>query len=126
MARHPLINLAAILGVNAAIAASFSLGANAFTETNVPPATQAQQNAPSPELQLKKSDDGSGLALSSPGDTKSGETELRIPGIGSVGSLPKLDFGLELLYGGDTGPTPEKLDDKSDDVLIKGTIKHRF
>ena len=127
MARHPLINLAVTLGVNAAVAVSCSLGAHAFTETNVPPATQAApQNAPAPQLQLKKSDDGSGLALSSPGDTKSGETELNIPGIGSVGSLPKLDFGLELLYGGDNGPIPEKLDDKSDDVLIKGTIKHRF
>ena len=121
MARHPLINLVATLGMNAAIAVSFSLGAHAFTETNVPQAT------PAPQLQLKKSDDGSGLALSSPGDAKSGETELNIPGIGSVGSLPKLDFGLELLYGGGSGPAPEKpLDDKNDDVLIKGTIKHRF
>ena len=127
MARHPLINLAVVLGVNAAIAVSFSLSARAFTETTVPPATQAvPQTAPAPQLQLKKSDDGSGLSLSSPGDTKSGDTELNIPGIGSVGSLPKLDFGLELLYGGGSGPTPEKLDDKSDDVLIKGTIKHRF
>jgi hypothetical protein len=130
MVRHPLINLAATLGVNAAIAVSFSLGAHAFTETNVPPATQAApQIAPTPQLQLKKSDDGSGFALSSPGDAKSGGTELNIPGIGSVGSLPKLDFGLELLYGGGNGPgpSPEKsLDDKNDDVLIKGTIKHRF
>ena len=26
-------------------------------------------------------------------------TEVRIPGFGKVGVLPKLDFGLELLYG---------------------------
>ena len=121
MARHPLINLAVALGVSAAIAVSGSLAAHAFTETTVP------QTAPAPQLQLKKSDDGSGLALSSPGDAKSGETELNIPGIGSVGSLPKLDFGLEMLYGGGSGPAGEKpLDDKNDDVLIKGTIKHRF
>ena len=127
MARHPLINLAVTLGVNAAIAVSFSLGARAFTETTVPPPSQAApQTAPVPQLQLNKSYDGNGLALSSPGDAKTGETELNIPGIGSVGSLPKLDFGLELLYGGGTGPAPEKLDDKNDDVLIKGTIKHRF
>ena len=125
MARHPLINLAVALGVNAAIAVSGSLAAHAFTETNVPQA--APQTAPAPQLQLKKSDDGSGFALSSPGDAKSGETELNIPGIGSVGSLPKLDFGLEMLYGGGSGPAAEKpLDDKNDDVLIKGTIKHRF
>jgi hypothetical protein len=122
MGRHPLKNLVAIIGMNVAIAASGSIGAHAFTETNVPPATPA-----APQLQLNKADDGSGLALSSPGAAKSGETELNIPGIGSVGSLPKLDFGLELLYGGGAGPVPEKpLDEKNDDVLIKGTIKHRF
>jgi hypothetical protein len=128
MARHPLKDLAAVLGMNVAIAASCSLGAHAFTETIVPPATQsAPQLAPTPQLQLKKSDDGNGLSLSSPGDAKTGETELNIPGIGSVGSLPKLDFGLELLYGAGAGPAPEKpLDEKNDDVLIKGTIKHRF
>jgi hypothetical protein len=111
-----------------AIAASCSLGAHAFTETNVPPATQAgPQSAPTPGLQLKKSDDGNGFALSSPGEAKSGDTELNIPGIGSVGSLPKLDFGLELLYGAGAGQAPDKqLDEKNDDVLIKGTIKHRF
>ena len=127
MGRHPLIKSAIALGVNAVVAAGLSLSAHAFTETNVPPATQAApQTAPVPQLQLKNADDGNGLALSSPGDAR-GETELNIPGIGSVGSLPKLDFGLELLYGGGTGPAPEKpLDDKSDDVLIKGTIKHRF
>jgi hypothetical protein len=124
MERHPLKRLAAAIGMNAVIAASFSLSAHAFTETNVPPAQAVPQSASAPQLQLK---DGSGLALSSPGDAKTGETELKIPGIGSVGSLPKLDFGLELLYGAGSSPTPEKqLEDKNDDVLIKGTIKHRF
>ena len=59
-------------------------------------------------MQLKKADDGNGLALTSPGDAKNGETELKIPGIGSVGSLPKLDFGLELLYGGGQRPGSRK------------------
>jgi hypothetical protein len=123
MAGHPLKNLVVTLGVNAAIAVGCSLGAHAFTETNSAPATQA---APAPGLQLKTPDDGSGLALTSPGDAKA-DTELNIPGIGSVGSLPKLDFGLELLYGAGGSPASEKpLDDKNDDVLIKGTIKHRF
>ena len=128
MARHPLKDLAAVLGMNVAMAAAGSFCAHAFTETNVPPATQtAPQTAPAPQLQINKADDGNGLSLSSPGDVKSGDTELNIPGIGSVGSLPKLDFGLELLYGGGTDPAPEKpLEDQNDDVLIKGTIKHRF
>jgi hypothetical protein len=126
MARHPLKNLAAVLGLNVAIAATLSLSAHAFTETNVPPAQALPQSAPAPQLQLNKPEDGTGLELNSPGDAKSG-TELKIPGIGSVGSLPKLDFGLELLYGAGSSPTPEKqLENQNDDVLIKGTIKHRF
>ncbi len=126
MARHPLKNLVATVGMSVAIAASFSLAANAFTETTVPPAAQATPPAAPAPLQLNKTEDGQGLALTAPSDAK-GETELNIPGIGSVGSLPKLDFGLELLYGSGGGPAPEQpLDEKNDDVLIKGTIKHRF
>ena len=56
-------------------------------------------------------------------------TEIRIPGLGSLGVLPKMDFGLELLYGAadqkpsdgtvETAPTP-------DDLMIRGSVKHRF
>ena len=53
-------------------------------------------------------------------------TEVRVPGLGTVGVLPKLDFGLELLYGATDGRG--RPDDKSEpsDVQIRGTIKHRF
>ena len=36
-------------------------------------------------------------------------SEIRIPGLGKIGVLPKLDFGLELLYGanGDPRSRPE-------------------
>ncbi len=126
MARHPLKYLMATVGMSVVIAASFSSATYAFTETTVPPAAQATPPAAPAPLQLNKADDGQGLALTAPSDTK-GETELNIPGIGSVGSLPKLDFGLELLYGSGGGAAPEQpLDEKNDDVLIKGTIKHRF
>ncbi len=60
--------------------------------------------------------------------TETGEkgTEIRIPGLGSIGVLPKMDFGLELLYG-PSGSNPGTEDPgKADDVQIKGTIKHRF
>ena len=58
---------------------------------------------------------------------------LSIPGIGRIGTLPKFDFGLELLYGspeaqglsyqGDPGPAGQA---PEDDVIIRGTIKHKF
>ena len=53
-------------------------------------------------------------------------TEVRIPGLGKVGVLPKLDFGLELLYGAtESRGRPDEKSEPSD-VQIRGTIKHRF
>lgn len=73
-------------------------------------------------------DDGKGVSFSAPELSigKGTGTEVRIPGIGTVGILPKLDFGLELLYGAtdNKGIPEERLD--PGDVQIRGTIKHRF
>jgi hypothetical protein len=83
------------------------------------PAVEAPKSAPAP---------GKALSLKVP-EVSIGQgtgTEVRIPGFGKVGVLPKLDFGLELLYGAtDARGRP---DDKSEpsDVQIRGTIKHRF
>jgi hypothetical protein len=55
--------------------------------------------------------------------------EVRIPGLGKLGVLPKFDFGLELLYGVNDAKTPEadKLrPDQTDDARIRGSLKHRF
>lgn len=56
--------------------------------------------------------------------------EVRIPGLGKLGVLPKFDFGLELLYGlsedksrDQEGQLPTA---PSDDVQIRGSLKHRF
>ena len=52
-------------------------------------------------------------------------TTIRIPGLGVVGTVPKLNFGLELLYkdeeeAGIVGQS------QTDDLSIKGTLKHKF
>lgn len=56
-------------------------------------------------------------------------TEIRIPGLGKLGVLPKMDFGLELLYGaaenqpaGEPTPAPNP----EDDLTVRGSVKHRF
>ncbi len=129
MAKHLLTNLAVAGGLVVAIAATGGQ-AYAFTETKVPPsATQAapKKETPSAPLQAQKSGQGNGLQLTMPGDAQSGGTELKVPGIGSVGVLPKLDFGLELLYGsGNSADQEPNIEDKNGDVQIKGSIKHRF
>jgi len=63
-------------------------------------------------------------------------TPVNIPGIGYIGTLPRFDFGLELLYGTpdeprfelDGVPTTPGITGEStdDDVIIRGTLKHRF
>ena len=77
----------------------------------------------------KTVDPGKGLSLKMPEVSigKGTGTEVRIPGIGKVGVLPKLDFGLELLYGAtETKGVPEERTEPPADVQIRGTIKHRF
>lgn len=69
----------------------------------------------------------SGISTAEPAASAKGP-EIRIPGLGAIGSLPKLDFGLELLYG--AAPTNEPRtprDEKSEsDLQIRGTLKYRF
>ncbi len=89
-----------------------------FQERDVGDRSGGPSNAlqvPGPDVQLPQSALGAGAG-----------TEIRVPGVGSVGTLPKLDFGLELLYG--ANESPGRLDDRSQpsDVQIRATIKHRF
>lgn len=53
-------------------------------------------------------------------------TEVRIPGLGKLGVLPKMDFGLELLYGANDSKQPEAIEPPSEDLTVRGTIKHNF
>jgi hypothetical protein len=85
-------------------------------------------NGPAVEAPKGAGDARKGLNLKVP-ELSIGEgtgTEVRIPGFGKVGVLPKLDFGLELLYGAtESRGRPEEKSEPSD-VQIRGTIKHRF
>lgn len=54
-------------------------------------------------------------------------TEVRIPGLGRLGVLPKMDFGLELLYGAtDAKEQDAPTENQPDGVVVRGTVKHRF
>jgi hypothetical protein len=98
----------------------------AFQETGGKVAAPDAQATPSLEVQAPGAQPG--LSLSVP-DSKGKSTgpEIRIPGLGTIGALPKLDFGLELLYG--TGEPKGARDDKSvepTDLQIRGTVKYKF
>ena len=127
MTKHPLTKLVQVFAVALAATAIMAMPAGSFTETQVqPPAGQAAPEAPAANLNIEKNDGSTGLLLTTPGDG-SGETELNIPGVGTIGKIPKLDFGLELLYGNSAEEAPNaEVDNRQDDVLIKGKIRHRF
>ncbi|MEW5962716.1 MAG: hypothetical protein AB1749_04065 [Pseudomonadota bacterium] len=111
----------AIWGLAVALALA-STAAVAFQEqktgTMAPQGGDAIKVAPEPEL---------GLSTTAP--KSSAGTEVRIPGLGKLGVLPKMDFGLELLYGAadqkQADPLPRD-DAPTDDLTIRGTVKHRF
>jgi hypothetical protein len=116
--------------VGAAVVMGFlAHAAAAFEETKI---GVGEQKAPAaPVLELPKGTLGTGKDLNLPGTglnlgRTSGGTEVRIPGLGTVGVLPKLDFGLELLYGANEPSALPQDKTSPDDVQIRGTIKHRF
>ncbi len=63
-------------------------------------------------------------------DSVSKGTPVRIPGLGTLGVIPKMDFGLELLYGvaepANPVKRPELKSTDADEPLIRGSIKHKF
>ncbi len=93
-----------------------SQAALAFQETNSGGQAGAAQQTPGAKV----------LDLGVPSVGRAAGPEIRIPGLGTIGELPKLDFGLELLYGA-TSPQNGPRDDKSDaGAQIRGTLKYRF
>ncbi|MBN9261770.1 MAG: hypothetical protein J0I57_00330 [Hyphomicrobium sp.] len=118
------IGLPALLGALMLAAPS----AFAFEETRAggtaPPAGSSQAASPTGKaLPLELGGTGTSVAPSA-------GTEVRIPGLGKLGILPKLDFGLELLYGVNEQTFDDRRlrpADKSDDGLgVRGTLRHRF
>lgn len=81
-----------------------------------------------------------GTTLVDPGDSANGlgasgnlapaldaekESGFSFPGLGSFNILPKLDFGLELLYGA-SPEQPVEDEPPHEDVSIRGSVKKRF
>jgi hypothetical protein len=115
------------IAVGAALAV-FAQPALAFQEGAPPTTGEKPAAAVAPVEAPKTLEPGKGLSLKMP-ELSIGEgtgTEVRIPGFGKVGVLPKLDFGLELLYGATESKGLPQDKTEPGDVQIRGTIKHRF
>jgi hypothetical protein len=117
-----------VVGLALGLAVLAGPNAYAFQEQNGPTAPAA---AAEPQQAPVEGAAGKALDLSDETAAKpEAGTEIRIPGLGKLGVLPKMDFGLELLYGAadqklPEGP-PEAAPNPDDDLMIRGTVKHRF
>jgi hypothetical protein len=132
MSRHSKVK-EAVLACSIALSLVLPVsGAMAFSTEPAAPAQPSPQAAPLSPF---------GQQLSLPGrpgqpnpaeplglNGKAGGVELNIPGIGSVGTLPKLDLGVQLLYDSKNLPDTPKLDQPrpDGDMQIKGTLSHKF
>jgi hypothetical protein len=105
-----------LIGLTAALAI-VSTAAFAFQEQQqAAPATQSEQAA-QPNV--------APVAPDAPPTSKG--MPVRIPGLGTLGMIPKMDFGLELLYGAaEQAKRSDPSKPENDDVLVGGRIKHKF
>lgn len=109
-----------VIGMLVAVATAASTGAIALDEQRM---SVPNLGSDTPQAQVQDQS----------GPKSEGGTEIRIPGIGKLGTLPKMDFGLELLYGAaDDGKAnqnsepPANGPDSPQDLILHGTMKHRF
>lgn len=95
--------------------------AHAFQETEVPVITSPAEER-RPESQREK------VEMNLPDETgainPSKGTSIYVPGLGKLGTLPDINFGLELLYSGDGNESTNERSDE--DITIKGRLKHNF
>jgi len=122
MRRNKAIITGVVLVIGAIVQA---ISAAAFEQTTVPTGKAAKAQGLTTESTLP------GVELTVPsqgangGQTGAGVT---FPGLGSLGVLPKLDFGLELLYGAPDskigGEAPNEL--PPDALTVYGTVKKTF
>lgn len=117
-----------VLAAGAVLVVGAALPALAFQEQQVgaPAASGAAPAAPPAESAVKPGE----MQLTPADGAKPAQgTEVRIPGLGKLGVLPKMDFGLELLYGANEGNKPAVEPEEApetDDLRIRGTMKHNF
>ena len=116
-------------GIALSLAQQVTAAAAFSTEPVAPPSASIQANPPSQFIQPGITGQMPQFDLN---DTltagKSKGLDVTIPGLGTLGTLPKLDFGLELLYGPKSGPEALQLDQHApeSDMQIKGTLTHKF
>ncbi len=111
-----------------ALAAALVAGHSAFAFQEQKGSTPPPAESTAAPGEAVPGDAKAGISDETAAKTETG-TEIRIPGLGRLVVLPKMDFGLELLYGaaeGQASGPPEALPNPEDDLTVRGSVKHRF
>lgn len=113
-----------VMGGVLAIASSAAMAFD--VQQGAPQAPNDPAAKPAPEV--TEAPLGADLSMTESNNGAPAGTEVRIPGLGRLGVLPKMDFGLELLYGATDTKQPEaqQPENQADGVVVRGTVKHRF
>ena len=91
----------------------------AFEEQQKPAAGAAAPSVAIPSLDAKSLGLSAGTLAAPKGDSG---TKIRIPGLGVIGEIPKIDFGMELLYGA-TQPRPLESDrNDASGMMLRGKM----
>ena len=128
MRRTSAISAAAYVAL---LLAMLPQGAQAFEQQVVQTGDAAAPFAPGLELDPKVLKGVPGVELTVPsatvGSQQTGAT-ITFPGLGTLGALPKLDFGLELLYGSPETNSPGETpgDVQPDAFTVHGSVKKTF
>lgn len=116
--REVLKRIKTLSAVLALTVCAGSYYASALEEQRAPAAAPEQAGVAVPQA---------GVQSAAPAAKPDAGTEIRIPGLGKLGTLPKMDFGLELLYGAADGKSqPDAPVDDNQDLTIRGSVKHKF
>ncbi len=104
------------IGLSVAVVSSATL---AFEEQKLRPAQPTQGGT------AQSGGASGGVQLSDPGVSvprlDSG-TKIRVPGLGVIGEIPKMDFGLELLYGASQPKASEIERNEGNGVMGRVTV----
>jgi hypothetical protein len=121
------MRLSVLMGLGVALAV-VSTSAFAFQEQQSGGAAAPAAPAAAPPAAQEPAAAGMDLTTPAPSEGATAGTEVRIPGLGKLGVLPKMDFGLELLYGANESKQPDAVEREApaDDLTIRGTVKHNF
>ena len=123
-----LLSAAALAGL---LAGGFAVSAaGAFEQTTGPAsASKTLPALPGIEISPQSSPRGAGLELTGPDPLGANSADSKSTGVGlGFGLLPKLDFGLELLYGSsDQGsPNTDEINTLPDSLTVHGEVKKTF